>query len=107
MTAVARSRHPRAGAAYALPMSSAQSEGFVDDLRRRVLAVGESDQAARRSALVGDGEPVPPAVAAMIARMRHASYRITDADVAELRAAVDRPTPDRRSDETAARSARR
>lgn len=45
---------------------------------------GATDRAARRAAF--DGEPADPAVAAYVATVRAHAYRVTDEDVAALRA---------------------
>ena len=57
-----------------------------DELRRRVLdGRGELDAAIRRAAF--EGGAVPPALDAYVTKVRECAYKVTDTDVAKIRAA--------------------
>ena len=57
-----------------------------DELRRRALdGRGELDVAIRRAAF--EGGAVPPAVDAYVTKVRECAYKVTDADIATIRAA--------------------
>ena len=63
----------------------ARHEEVIERLREAVLAgPGELDEAARRGISAGDA---PPGLAAYLGKVDRHAYRVTDAEVEELRAA--------------------
>ena len=64
----------------------ARHADLVAAVRRTVFdGPGETDPAVRRAA--GNGSPLPEPWAAYAAKVREHSYRVSDADIADLKAA--------------------
>jgi hypothetical protein len=63
-----------------------RADGLLDEMRTRLLdGPGELDRSVRRAAL--EGNAVPPSVAALVEKIRHHAYKVTDADVQDALAA--------------------
>jgi hypothetical protein len=67
-----------------LPAGSKQADGVAALLKAVLESAGATDLAAREKAFAGG--PVDPALDAYLAKVRSESYRVTDADVGDLRA---------------------
>jgi hypothetical protein len=68
-----------------LPSGSKHADGLSALLEAVLQSAGVTETTARAKAFAGD--PLPPALEAYLAKVRGESYRVTDGDVGDLRAA--------------------